>query len=168
MSGYTSRLLGASDRLDRFDCGKPPLSRWLADQAQRAQEAGTARTYVWVRQREDRVVAYFSIAPTQVLRADLPGAGLAGGYSVIPAYLLARLAVDITQQGQGLGREVLIDALGRIVEASRIGGGRLIVVDALDASAHEFYRHHDFIPVIDSPRLYMKVSTARMALATQG
>lgn len=110
------------------------------------------------------MVAYFAIAPTQVLRADLPGGGLAGGYSVVPAYLLARLAVDRSEQGRGLGRQVLVDALGRIVEAAAVGGGRLIVVDAMDDPAHEFYRHHDFIPVAGSARLYMKISTARAAL----
>lgn len=110
------------------------------------------------------MVAYFSIAPTQVLRTELPGGGLAGGYSVIPAYLLARLAVDRSEQGLGLGRQVLVDALGRIVEAAAVGGGRLIVVDAMDDRAHEFYRIHDFTPVTGSARLYMKISTARAAL----
>jgi hypothetical protein len=41
---------------------------------------------------------------------------------------------------------------------------RLIVVDAMDDPAHEFHRHHDFIPVAGAARLYMKISTARAAL----
>jgi len=54
--------------------------------------------------------------------------------------------------------------LGRIVEAAAVGGGRLIVVDAMDDPAHEFHRHHDFIPVAGAPHLHMKISTARAAL----
>lgn len=168
MSAFTSRLLRSTDRIDAFECGRPTLDAWLIEQARRAQDSGTARTYVWVRRGEERVAAYFAIAPTQVLRTELPGGGLAGGYSVIPAYLLARLAVDLAEQGRGLGRQVLVDALGRIVEAAAVGGGRLIVVDAMDDRAHEFYRLHDFIPVTGSARLYMKISTARAAIGRLG
>lgn len=35
---------------------------------------------------------------------------LTGGYGVIPAYLLARLALDQRLQGQGLRGELLVDA----------------------------------------------------------
>jgi len=105
-------------------------------------------------------LAYYSIAPTQVTKADVPRS-LAGGYSTIPGYLLARLALDTSLQGEGLGAELLVDALGRIVEAARTGGGRLIVVDSIDEQAHAFYRRHDFIPVEGAMRLYLKVATAR-------
>jgi hypothetical protein len=39
------------------------------------------------------VLAYYSIAPTQVARTEITRS-LAGCYSVIPGYLLARLALD--------------------------------------------------------------------------
>lgn len=110
------------------------------------------------------MLAYFSLAPTQVVRAEVP-AKLAGGYSVVPAYLLARLALDNTLHGQGLGAELLLDALARIVDAAKAGGGRLVVVDALDDQAAAFYRHHDFIAVPGTSRLYLKISTAETILA---
>lgn len=111
-----------------------------------------------------RVRAYYSIAPTQVAAEELPSRSLAGGYTVVPGYLLARLALDRALQGQGLGSELLIDALIRITDAASQAGGRLIVVDAIDDDAHGFYRHHDFQPVEGSRRLVMKVATARAAL----
>jgi GNAT superfamily N-acetyltransferase len=110
------------------------------------------------------VLAYFSIAPTQVLASELTHA-LAGGYSIVPAYLLARLALDQGLQGQGLGGELLIDALSRIVDASASGGGRLIVVDAIDEGAIAFYQHHDFIAIGDSRRLYIKIVTAERIIS---
>ena len=139
------------------------LDDWLGSQARRAQDADTARTYVWTTPNSPGVVAYYSIAPTQVTKADVPRS-LTGGYSTIPGYLLARLALHTDLHGQGLGAELLVDALGRIVEAARTGGGRLIVVDALDNQANAFYRRHDFIPVHGTMRLYLKVATARTAL----
>jgi len=162
---FQSDVLGDSHRVEDFGCGKEPLDSWLHGQARRAQSAGTARTYVWTRPGSPDVLAYFAIAPTQVVRADLPRVALAGGHSVVPGYLLARLALATSLHGQGLGGELLLDALSRIVEAARVGGGRLIVVDALDDHARAFYRRYDFIPVEGSSRLYMKVATADTILA---
>jgi GNAT superfamily N-acetyltransferase len=147
-----------------FGCGKEALDTWLTTQAARAQAARTARTFVWTWPDDPRVVAYYSIAPTQVHRQSLPAVKLAGGYSVVPGYLLARLALDSGLHGQGLGSQLLIDALERIVVAAGSAGGRLIVVDAIDDAAQTFYRHHDFVAVPGIERLYLKVATAELAL----
>jgi predicted GNAT family N-acyltransferase len=165
MTDFRSEPLGDSHRIEDFGSGKEPLDSWLREQSRRAQSAGVARTYVWTRPGSPEVVAYYAVAPTQVARADLPRAALAGGYSAVPSYLLARLALSSALHGQRLGGELLLDALGRIVEAARISGGRLIVVDALDDHAHRFYRRYDFIPVDGSNRLYLKVATAEAILA---
>jgi GNAT superfamily N-acetyltransferase len=163
VSDYLSALLGPDHEIGTFHCGKEPLDGWLRHQARRAQESGTARTYIWTKPGSPGVLAYYSIAPTQVAKADIPRS-LTGGYSTIPGYLLARLSLDVSLHGQGLGAELLVDALGRIVEAAGTGGGRLIVVDAMDEQAKGFYRRHDFIPVEGTMRLYLKVATARTAL----
>jgi len=67
--------------------------------------------------------------------------------------------------GHGYGTQLLLDALGKVVRATEIGGGRLIVVDAIDDAAHEFCERFDFIPVKNrSGRLVMKMSAAASAL----
>ena len=110
------------------------------------------------------MVAYYAITPHQV-RRDQVSSAMAGGVIVIPAYLLARLALDVTLHGQGLGAELLHDAMDRIVTAADTASGRLIVVDAIDETAAAFYRHHDFPPVRDNPhRLVLKLSTVRKVL----
>lgn len=157
--------LSRAHDLAAFDCGVDGLNAWLRDHAIRAQEADTARTYVWT--DDGPVVAYFSIAPTEVVREEVTR-GQSGGYSVIPGYLLARLALDRSLRGQGLGTELLLDAVGRIMGAAEAGGGRLIVVDALDDAAAKFYRYHDFHPVKQNPlRLVLKIATARQVLGTR-
>jgi predicted GNAT family N-acyltransferase len=164
MTEWQSQLLIDEHDLSGFDCGIEGLNVWLNTQALRAQKSDTARTYVWTRPGDRRVAAYYSIAPTQVKRDEITH-GLAGGVGMVPAYLLARLALDQSLRSQGLGSELLFDALDMIVCAARDAAGRLIVVDAIDDNAADFYRYHNFVPVKENPlRLVMKVSTARKAL----
>jgi predicted N-acetyltransferase YhbS len=60
--------------------------------------------------------------------------------------LLTRLAVDITEQGAGLGKAMLKDALVRIAGAAEIVGVRAVLVHAIDAQAAAFYQRFNFEP----------------------
>jgi GNAT superfamily N-acetyltransferase len=83
----------------------------------------------------------------------------------IPALLLAKLALDRSHQGSGLGSELLVTALTTIVEAAKRAEGRLVIVDAVNDQAKRFYEHHNFTPLPgDDRRLVMKLSTAAGAL----
>ena len=161
---WQSRALDASHDLSRFHSGRDALDLWLRDQAVRGERAGVSRTTVWTAPDDPIVVAFHAVAPTRFVRADLPSRALSAGYTVVPGYLIGRLALDQTLHGQGLGSQLLLDALERIVSAATEAGGRLIAVDALDDHAHRFYRHHDFEPIEGSERLVMKISTARAVL----
>ena len=163
MNNWRSRVLGPDHQIGDFSCGHHSLDNWLRGQALRAQVSGTARTYVWTRAEDDVVRAYFAIAPTLVRRGDV-SRSMSGGVEVVPAYLLARLALDQSLHGQGLGAELLMDALQVIVDAAETAAGRLIVVDAIDDAAHAFYRHHSFVPIAGGRRLAMKVATAKTAI----
>ena len=84
----------------------------------------------------------------------------------IPVMLMGRLAVDRTQQGTGLGRALLKDAVLRTLTAAEIGGVRALLVHALDASAAAFYRHNGFLASpLDPFVLMLPLDTARRALA---
>jgi hypothetical protein len=39
------QALGASHRLEEFDCGKPALTQWLLHHASEAQRSGSGRTF---------------------------------------------------------------------------------------------------------------------------
>lgn len=162
---YESVALTTAHDVAALDCGVATLNTWLASQALRAHEAGTARTFVWVSTDEpERVWAYYSLTPTQVARTHL-SRGQSSGYSVVPGYLLARLAVHRDLHGSGYGADLLVDALSRAARAAELGGGRLVVVDAINDHAANFYRHHDFVPVQDNPRrLVLKIATVRALL----
>lgn len=163
---FESARLGDDHTLEGFDCGKESLNSWLVGHARRADSSGVAHVYVWTPVGESKVCAYFAICPTEVVRKDDGVSGsMAGGYSRVPGYLIARLAIATTLHGQGYGEQLLLDALGKAVAASEIGGGRLIVVDAIDDEAQSFYEHYHFVPLKNRQRrLVMKVSTAAKAL----
>lgn len=162
---FESVPLAARHDVVGFDCGVPSLNAWLAEQAMRAQQSGTARTFVWsTAEAPDQVRAYFSLAPTELARASL-SRGLSSGYSTVPGYLLARLAVHRDLRGSGYGGQLLVDALSRAALASQNGGGRLVVVDAIDDAAAAFYRHYEFTPVKGNPRrLVLKMANVRQLL----
>jgi predicted N-acetyltransferase YhbS len=53
--------------------------------------------------------------------------------------LLARLAVDSSVQGKGLGRALLRDALIRVAGAAEEIGIRVLLLHAKDEGARDFY-----------------------------
>ena len=156
--------LRASHMIDRFACGKKPLDDWLKQHARNAAGQGT-RTYVLVDNENEAVVGYFAIAPHLLERETVPPQIGRGAPSQIPAILLAKLALDQSSQGTGLGRQLLVRALEKIVDVAKRAGGKLVVVDAIDDEAAEFYEHHDFTPIPGNPhRLVLKVSTVAREL----
>lgn len=159
----TIERLSPARHVDGFTCGNDELDSWLRDAARTADRAGTSRVYVHI--DDAHVVGYFAISPHQVRRVDIPPRIGRGAPDTIPSFLLARLALADDLHGGGRGSELLALALQKVVEAVVLGGGRLIVVDAIDESAAAFYEHHGFKPVPADPfRLVMKASTAATSL----
>jgi GNAT superfamily N-acetyltransferase len=54
------------------------------------------------------------------------------------------LAVDLSQQGKGLGKALLFDVLSRVEEAADIVGVHAVLVHAIDEPARRFYLHFGF------------------------
>jgi GNAT superfamily N-acetyltransferase len=76
--------------------------------------------------------------------------------------VLARLAVDRTEQGRGLGKGLLKDALLRNLQAADIAGLRAIMVHAKDEQARAFYEKFDFIrSPINEFRLMLLIKDVR-------
>jgi hypothetical protein len=124
--------LDAVHELEGFDSGNEALDQWLSQHARTATGQGT-RTYVVL--DDERVVGSVAIAPHLIDREVLPRSAGRGAPRQIPAILLAKLALDRSLQGQGLGSELMVVALETIVVAARLAGGRYVVVDAIDAAA---------------------------------
>jgi len=143
-------LLTTSHDRTLFDCGAEPLNIYLRQYALQNQRKGIVRNYVTCRGK--RVVAYYSLAYGSVAQTDAPTVLTKGiGKYPIPVMILARLAVDISEKGRGLGKALLKDAILRTLQASEIAGLKAIFVNAKDQEAERFYAKHGFIPSPSDP-----------------
>jgi GNAT superfamily N-acetyltransferase len=85
--------------------------------------------------------------------------------------LLARLAIDVRVQGQGLGRYLFEEALGLTLQLAQTGpvAFRLFVTDAIDADAVRFYERFGLTPLGDEYPCRMVLSlTALLAARKSG
>jgi len=164
LSFSTPTLLDETHQVDAFDCGKESLNSFLKRYALINSRAGSSKTYVTL--QGDRVVGYYTIAPGSVRKEQAPeriGKGLAN--HPVPIILLARLAVDKTCRGVGLGKALLRDALGRMLAAANSIGGRAILVHAKDEEARAFYAHFGFTSgPVDPLHLYLLIKDIKKTL----
>lgn len=159
------RKLTATDQLDAFDCGQPALNQFLQRHALVSQKSHSAQTYVCY--FDDAVVGFYSLsvgsvapnaAPTRVVK------GLAR--HPVPVMLLARLAVDVQHQRQGLGQALLKDALLRTAQAADIAGIRCLLVHAKDDAARRWYEGWEFEPSPTDPyHLFLLLKDLKAILA---
>ena len=116
----------------------PPRAR--PSPAAQAAAVGSARTFVVVDAQQQRVVGYHALTAASIAHEQ----ATARAARPIPAALLARLAVDVSVQGRGMGAWLLRDAMLRTLSASESVGIRVLLVHALDADARGFYEGHGF------------------------
>ncbi len=152
-----------------FKSSAAPLDLYFHQQAAQDIRRRITACFVALDAQQNRrplIEGYYTLASTSVLLADLPpdiGKKLPRQLSV-PAVRMERLAVDETIKGQGLGSALLADALERAAQAEI--AAFVFVVDANDATAAGFYRHHGFVALPDSPlTLFLPLATVRLAHA---
>jgi GNAT superfamily N-acetyltransferase len=165
----TVEPLGSRHRVDRFECGREQLDRWLRAYARQGQRRDTARTFVVCQQQRTDVVGYYTLVASQVEQSEATGEVQSGTskHFPIPVCLIARLAVDRSEQGAGLGRSLLLDALKRTERASRSVAMRAVLVHALDEEAAGFYERFGFKPASAEPlTLMVPLEAVRRTLGT--
>jgi GNAT superfamily N-acetyltransferase len=127
-----------------FDCGKSALTDWIRHTAKKSEARG-ARTFV-VCEAKTRVIGYYALAAGAVERARAPSNLSRNMPDPIPVIVLARLAVDQSWSGKGIGGGLLKDALKRALAVSQNVGARAMLVHAIDDDAAAFYRQYGFRP----------------------
>jgi len=148
-----------------FDCGVELLNDYLKKYSLQNQKKDSARTYVAANEK-NQIIGYYTLVFGSVsIEETMPEISAGLGKYPIPVILLARLAIDITRKGKGLGKALMRDALLRAVRASEIAGLRAFLVHAKDQSAKTFYKKLGFQP---SPHnefhLFLKMSDIRASL----
>lgn len=151
MAFLDPRPLKKDDPVSGFDCGKEALNTFLHRFAFQNQQNQSAKTYVTFTESGE-LAGYYTLAYGAVEHEEAPvrvGKGLAK--HPIPVMILARLAVSLSFHKQGLGKQLLRDALLRTLQAADIAGLRAVVVHAKDEAAREFYQHYGFGPFPSDP-----------------
>lgn len=147
-----------------FDCGNDQLNQYLRRYARQNDAKGINKTFVAIQPDTPLVInGYYTISSSLIEFSLLPEENRQKlpAYPV-PAALIGRLAVDNFCQGQGLGTELLVNALFRIVKASEEIGIYAVRVDAINDKAKQFYLKHEFIPFIDnSLSLFLPLQTIK-------
>jgi GNAT superfamily N-acetyltransferase len=152
----TQRFDPARHNAAAFDCGNELLNRWLTRNAGQSDRRDAARTFV-IADARGAVRGYYALVAGQ-LQHESATATVRKGQSrhfPIPIALLARLAVDVPSQGQGLGATLLRDALSRVQVASAQVAVSAVVVHAIDEQAAAFYRRFGFRALAPTPRTLM-------------
>jgi GNAT superfamily N-acetyltransferase len=157
-------LLTPEHELTGFDCGKAPLNDFLFKYALQNQASGGARTYVLT--RGERVIGYYSLAPASVVPADAPARVMKGqGRYPVPVILMARFALDLKEQGRGLGKVLFRDALRRALAGADAIGGRAFLVHAKDEDARAFYSRFGMEPSPTNPlHLFLRFKDIRKSI----
>lgn len=151
---FSFHLLDKSFDREPFDCGVAPLNAFLKSRARQSQNKGFNRTYVAIAENDPRktIVGYYAVSMGQIELNSLPDESRKSlPRHPIPVGRIGRLAIDKSMQGKGLGREVLVDALKRVRDASKIVGAFAVIVDAKNESAKRFYQKYGFLPLADDP-----------------
>ena len=138
------RALRESDDRSAFQSGDPDLDRFLGKYAGQNQfRHHIGATYVAV--ERDRVAGYVTVAPGHIEIEDLPVAQRKKlPRYPLPILRLARLAVDVSVRGQGLGKQLLRFVLRLALRMAEEFGCIGVVVDA-KPGAVTFYRQFGFL-----------------------
>lgn len=166
MSFVVEPLSRAHDRTS-FDCGEPALDEFLRRHARQNQERDVSRSYVAVRETGDaRVLGFYTLASGSLAAERLPEeARRRLPRYPVPVVHLARLAVDRSARGLGLGEALLFDALRRAARAGEVVGIFAVEVVAKHERAREFYLKYGFLPLTDNHlNLYLPLATVRELL----
>lgn len=159
----------ATDVQGGFSCGEPALNDFFLRHALANHERGIGSTFVLHAPTDDAIVlGYYTLSMASVeakkvskaLRGQLPRYPL-------PVALLGRLAVQVSAQGQRVGRRLLIDALRRAHLAARQIGCVGVLVDAKNERAERFYLPFGFVPIEVATwphRLFLPMATLVAAL----
>ncbi len=163
MAEWQIELLADDHLREAFSCGKIPLDAFIQTQCGQYTRKSIGRTFVAVRPGARTVIGYYTLAASAVELAHLPSA-LAKKLPKhpVPMVLLGRLAVDQSARGEGLGRDLLADALSRAVRIADELGVFGVHTHTIDDEAKRFYTKFGFTPLLDQERhMLLPIATIR-------
>jgi GNAT superfamily N-acetyltransferase len=161
-------LLTKSHDRDGFDCGSEPLNLFLKQTARQHAERGISRTFVLVDEGASvpkPIIGFFSLNLCQIKSESLSADEARKLPRDVSGIRLGRLAVAKAHQRQGLGKILLVAAMGKFIEIFNTAGGIGLFVDAKDQEARRYYGQFGFAALPSNElELFLPVKTIQAAL----
>ena len=145
-----------------FNSGVDMLDNYLHKQANQDVKRKLSVCFVLLDEPKNLIKGYYTLSNSSINQDLIPTKyqkKLPKSYGSIPATLLGRLAIDIRYKGQGLGKLMLIDALHRCYEISKIIGSYAVIVDPINENAVKFYAKYGFVELPDSGKMFLPLQT---------
>ncbi len=159
---YQTEDLNASHNRNDFSCGKAMIDIYFKTQANQDIKRKLSTCFVLVDKELNLIKGYYTLSNSSIPLALVPDEvkkKLPKSYKNIPTTLLGRLAVNLKHQGKGVGKILLIDALKKSYELSKMIGSFAVIVDPLDEEAKSFYLKYGFIKLPDSGKMFLTIKT---------
>lgn len=156
---------------EAFDCGEEALNEFLRRHARKSHELGSAKTFLAIDDADNKtILGFYSLSPASVHYARTPEIVRRGlARHDVPGFRLARLAVDRSLQGRGLGGQLLLAAGRRCLLAAAEVGGVVLVIDAKNEKVARWYASYSAVPLLDAPlSLLLPLATIEAALKKAG
>lgn len=165
---HTVERLSESHDVSRFTCGDDGLNAWLEKSALATQAEGGCGVHLCLGE-DGSVLGFFALSMTSLQSSELPTAGNRSRLNT-PAIVLAKLALCSALHSTGASSLLVLEALNAAVRTANGAGGSYLILDAPNADRQGFYLRHNFklISATDPTRFYMKMSSARLAVAQAG
>ena len=162
-------LLAKSHDRDGFDCGSEPLNLFLKQTARQHAARGISRTFVLVEDgasEPELIPGFFSLNLCQLKSESLSAEESKKLPRDVSGIRLGRLAVAREHQRQGIGKTLLVAAMGKFIEIFNTAGGIGLFVDAKDREAKRYYEQFGFVPLPSNElELFLPARTIQEALA---
>jgi GNAT superfamily N-acetyltransferase len=149
------RPMEGSDRslTGSFNCQEPELNDWLTKFAWLSHTSRSAAVYISLDTPGQQIAAYYSLSSGTAQKSVAPDRIGQGMPQQVPIQLIGRLAVDRRFENRGIGKHLVLDALKKTLEISKLTGVRALMVQS-KPKAIEFYRKLDFEQSKSDPLLF--------------
>ena len=162
-------LLAKSHDRDGFDCGNEPLNLFLKQTARQHAVRGISRTFVLVEEgaaEPKPILGFISLNLCQIKSESFSAEEAKRLPRDVSGVRLGRLAVSREYQRQGIGKTLLVAAMGKFIEIFNTAGGIGLFADAKDQEAKRYYEQFGLVSLPSNElELFLPVKTIQEALA---
>lgn len=140
------------------------LDNYLQTQASQDLKRKITAIFVLIEDDNPEILAYYTLSAytVEIQQLDRSFAKQLPRYPQLPATLLGRLAVDHQHQGNKFGELMLIDALKRAYQTSQQVASLVVIAEALNEKAAQFYQKYRFQAFKENPlKLYLPLKSVQ-------